>query len=72
MTQEEKEKQLISLDKAIQNMKDNQRLIMGVLTDIDSGLKNEDLKVVKWAYTRRLKMLQHEKHIIHSKKTVKH
>ena len=69
MNREEKQKGLESLDKAIQALKENQKLIMGCLTSyLDNGLEEKDLKIVKWAYTRRFKMLQHDKHIISSKR----
>lgn len=68
MEREEKQKRLGSLEKSIQDLKENQKLIMSCLTsDISNGIKEKDLKVVKWAYTQRFKMLQHDKHIIHQK-----
>ena len=68
MDQEKGQQRLSGLDKAIQELKANQKLIMQCLTsDLGNGLKEKDLKVVKWAYTQRFKMLQHEKHILHQK-----
>ena len=68
MTEEDRQKQIINLDKAVQNLKDNQRLVMGCLTsDTGNGLTNKDLKVVRWAYNQKFKMLQHEKQVLSKK-----
>jgi hypothetical protein len=65
MNQEEKQKRFISLNKTVQDLKDNQKLVMGVLTsETDNGLTDKDLKVVKWAYNQKFKMLQHEKQVL--------
>lgn len=68
MDKEEKQKRLESLNKSVQNLKENQKLIMECLTsDMGNRLNSKDLKVVKWAYNQRFKMLQHEKHILNQK-----
>lgn len=68
MDREEKQKRLDALGKAIQELKENQKLIMGCLaSDLNNGLNEKDLKVVRWAYNQRFKMLQHDKHILHQK-----
>ena len=64
MNLEEKQKRLESLGKSIQALKENQKLIMGCLTPEHNELTPKDLKVVKWAYNQRFKMLQKEKHLI--------
>jgi hypothetical protein len=65
MDLEEKQKRLESLEKSVQDLKDNQKLIMGCLTsDLNNGLTDKDLKVVRWAYNQRFKMFQHEKQIL--------
>jgi hypothetical protein len=65
MDREEKQKRLESLEKSVQNLKENQKLIMSCLIpDCSNGLTDKDLKVVKWAYNQRFKMFQHEKQIL--------
>lgn len=64
MDREEKQKRLESLNKSVQELKINQNLIMSRLKSPHNGLVEKDLKVVRWAYTQRFKMLQKEKHIL--------
>ncbi len=62
MTEQNLQTQIINLDKAIQNLKENQKLIMDVLTsDLNNGLTNKDLSVVRWAYSRRFDMMHRQK-----------
>lgn len=51
------------IEKSIQDLKDNQRLIMDTLENSGVVLSKKDLKIVRWAYQRRFNMLQHEKQI---------
>jgi hypothetical protein len=71
MNLEEKQKRLETLDKSVQKLKENQKLIMQCLTsDIGNGLEEKDLKVVRWAYNQKFKMFQHEKLILNKKKII--
>ena len=73
MNQQEIQKRIITLDKSVQDLKGNQKLVMGVLvSDTSNGLTDKDLSVVRWAYSKRFKMLQHEKQILINKKPIKH
>ncbi len=68
MNPEEKQKRLETLDKSVQKLKENQKLIMQYLTsDIGNGLEEKDLKVVRWAYSQKFKMFQREKLILNKK-----
>lgn len=73
MDQQEIQKRIITLDKSVQDLKGNQKLVMGVLaSDTSNGLTDKDLSVVRWVYSKRFKMLQHEKQILLKKKPIKH
>lgn len=64
----EKEKRILGLDSTIQKLKDNQKLIMGILrSNIGNGLTEKDLKTVKWGYDRKFTMLQREKQVLTQK-----
>lgn len=64
----EKDKRLVSLDETIQKLKDNQKLIMGILrSELGNALSEKDLKTVKWGYDRKFTMLQREKQVLTKK-----
>jgi hypothetical protein len=68
MNRDEILKKLEGLNKSGQELKENQKLIMDCLTsNLNNGLTNKDLKIVRWAYSQRFKMLQHEKQILNKK-----
>lgn len=71
MTQEDKDKSLAGLNEAVESLKANQKKIMSILIS-HTELTNKDLKVVKWAYDKKFKMLQHNKHKLTQKKIIKH
>ncbi len=71
MTQEDKDKSLAGLNEAVESLKANQKKIMSILS-LHTELTNKDLKVVKWAYHKKFKMLQHNKHTLSQKKVIKH
>lgn len=50
----------MSIDNKIDKLKSNQKLIMDSLGS-NPQLTENDLKIVKWAYNQRFKMLQREK-----------
>jgi len=50
----------MNIDNTIDKLKRNQKLIMDSLRS-NPQLTENDLKIVKWAYTQRFKMLQREK-----------
>jgi hypothetical protein len=50
----------MNIDNTIDKLKRNQKLIMDSLRS-NPQLTENDLKIVKWAYIQRFKMLQREK-----------
>ena len=59
----EYDKKLNSLKETVEDLKVNQKLIMSCLTsDLGNSIKDKDLKVVRWAYSQRFKMLQRDIH----------
>ena len=65
MEREERQKRVKSIEGTIEDLRKNQKLIMGCLMSyLDNGLQERDLKIVKWAYSQRFKMLQKEKEIL--------